>query len=158
MGRKESIKQNNESHKEREEYMEPSGFQELEIESHREAQALCAENLHMEISNENCSEEELKTDRDNFESTDEIDEENKREKYEIKILEIEYENPKKDKKTIKKQEKIKNKENDKEKQETFATKELANNKKEKNDSLNKISTTEKSLNNEEEGPEKDKKT
>merc|ERR1711996_44489 len=33
--RKESIKQNNESQKEREEYMEPSGFQELEIESHR---------------------------------------------------------------------------------------------------------------------------
>merc|ERR1712115_457192 len=73
MGRKESIKQNNESQKEREEYMEPSGFQELEIESHREAQALCAENLLMEISNKNCSEEELKIDRDNFESTDEIE-------------------------------------------------------------------------------------
>ena len=92
-----------------------------------------------------------------------------REKYVIKILEIECENPERDKKIIKKQNKIKNKENDKENQEIFTTKELANNKKdkkvisskiivEKNDSLNKIPTTEKSLKFVGENPERDKKT
>ena len=92
-----------------------------------------------------------------------------REKYVTKILEIECENPERDKKIIKKQDKIKNKENDKEKQEIFTTKELANNKKdkkvinskiiaEKNDSLNKISTTGKSLKVVGENPERDKKT
>ena len=91
-----------------------------------------------------------------------------REKYVIKILEIECENPERDKKIIKKQDKIKNKENDKENQEIFTTKELANNKKdkkvinskiivEKNDSLNKIPTTEKSLKFVGENPERDKK-
>merc|ERR1711895_43501 len=79
------------------------------------------------------------------------------------------ENPERDKKIIKKQDKIKNKENDKENQEIFRTKELANNKKnkkvisskiivEKNDSLNKIPTTEKSLKFVGENPERDKKT
>merc|ERR1711954_602641 len=98
-----------------------------------------------------------------------INEISTREKYVVKILEIECENPEKDKKTIKKQDKIKNKENDKEKQEIFTTKELANNKKdkkvinskiivEKNDSLNKIPTTEKSLKFVGENPERDKKT
>merc|ERR1712177_23909 len=79
-----------------------------------------------------------------------------REKYVTKILEIECENPERDKKITKKQDKIKNKENNKEKQEIFTTKELANDKKdkkiinskfiaEKNDFSNKISTPEKSL-------------
>ena len=79
---------NMEKHKKKEhEYIE------LEIESHRGAQALCAENLYMEtpgFSNENCSEEGLKIDGDNygknFESTDEKDEENK-----VEIEEIENE-------------------------------------------------------------------
>merc|ERR1711895_240923 len=86
----------------------------------------------------------------------------------IDKIETEGENPERDKKIIKQQDKIKNKDNHKEKQEIFTTKELANNNKDKkvinskirakkNDSFNKISTTEKYLKLVGENPERDKK-
>ena len=96
-----------------------------------------------------------------------------RKNYVTKISEIEGETPERDKKTIKNQDKIINKENNKENQEIFKTKELGNNKKDKKvinskiiaeeiDFLNKISTTGKPLTNiiksVRENPERDKKT
>merc|ERR1712115_518303 len=116
----------------------------------------CDNNESVETASDN-DESRSKTIR--AETNEFINEFSIREKYVIKILEIECQNP----------EKIKNKENDKENQEIFTTKELANNKKdkkvinskiivEKNDSLNKIPTTEKSLKFVGENPEKDKKT
>merc|ERR1712115_580214 len=90
-----------------------------------------------------------------------INEISKREKYVTEMLEIEGENPERDKETTKRQDK-----NNKENQEIFTTQELENDKKDKKvekiNCLNKISTIVKPLTNimkyVEENPERDKNT